>query len=110
MDQRPYGRALIMHNQSNAAHTALQQAMDEDRRYAAHHPNRNHWVRRAHIGEIPVEVPALSSPNGRWFTAVRQIGPGLRVRAFFEQDKHFDTDLTEAQAAWVFRHVSGVAA
>jgi hypothetical protein len=73
-------------------------------------PTRNHWVRRMHLGEMPIEAPVLSTPNGRWFTAVRQIGPGLRVRAFFEQDKHFDTDLTEAQAQWVFNHVSRVAA
>ena len=99
-----------MQKPSKTACRSLQKAMKEDSCYAARNPKRNHWVRRAHFGEIPVEVPALSSTTGRWFTAVRQIGPGLRVRAFFEQDKHFDTDLTEAQAAWVFRHVSGVAA
>jgi hypothetical protein len=99
-----------MRSQSNAAQKALQRAMDEDRRYSRRHPTRNHWVRRMHLGEMPIEAPVLSTPDGRWFTAVRQIGPGLRVRAFFEQDKHFDTDLTEAQAQWVFNHVSGVAA
>ncbi len=107
MAQRPHGGALIMCSQSNATHQALQRAMDEDRRYAGRHPTRNHWVGRMHLGEMPIEAPVLSTPDGRWFTAVRQIERGVRVRAFFEQDKHFDTDLTEAQARWVFEHISG---
>ena len=99
-----------MQKPSKTARRSLQKAMEEDTGYAARNPKRNHWVRRAHFGEIPADAPALSLPDGRWFTAVRQIVPGLRLRAFFEQDKHFNTDLTEAQARWVFRHVSGISA
>lgn len=108
MAQRPYGGPLIMQKLSKTAYKSLQKALKDDSGYAARNPKRKHWVRRAHFGEIPADAPTLSLPDGRWFTAVCQFGPGLRLRAFFEQDMHFDTDLPEAQARWVFGHVSGI--
>ena len=107
MDQRPHGGALIMQKPSASIEKAIEKAMAEDRRYAAQNPHRNYWVRRAHHGEQGFDVPNLSLPDGRWYTAVWQISSGIRVRAFFVQEKNFDTSLTEPQAQWVFEFVSG---
>ena len=107
MDQRPHGGALIMQKPSASIEEAIEKAMAEDRRYAAQNPHRNYWVRRAHHGEWYFDFPSLISADGRWFTAVKQISFGIRVRVFFQQDKNFDTSLTERQAKWVFEFVSG---
>ena len=107
MDQRPHGGALIMQKPSASIKKAIEKAMGEDRRYATQNPHRDYWVRRAYDGEQGFAVPSLSLPDGRWFTAVRQISSGIRIRVFFQQDKKFDTSLIERQAKWVFEFVSG---
>ncbi len=96
-----------MQKPSASTMKATEKAVAEDRRYAAQNPHRNNWVRRAHDGEQGFDVPNLTLPDGRWFTAVRQISSGIRVRVFFQQDKNFDTSLNERQAKWVFDFVSG---
>jgi hypothetical protein len=96
---------MTEHNPS--AIRAIEKAMADDRRYAAQNPHRNYWVRRAHFGEWYLDFPSLSSADRRWFTAVNQICFGIRARVFFQQDKNFDTSLTERQAKWVFEFVSG---
>ncbi len=67
---------------------AVDRALDSDRRFFVRHTSRSYRLRPA----FPPEVEVLAvlnepkqfdlPPNWIWFVAVRQVLPGVRVRAF----------------------------
>lgn len=81
--------------------------LDADRRYFERRPHRSYRLRRSFPaegeqvsiligGEWPMTVGAL-------FTAVRQVAPGVRARAFFLAPRSLETDVSDAEAAEYFR-------
>jgi hypothetical protein len=86
---------------------ALDARLDADRAFFTSHPDRRYRVRpsfpeelaaNARASGISVEVP----PGWRWFTAVRAVAPGVRVRAFFAAEPALEPGTSEAAAAWRF--------
>ncbi len=73
---------------------------DEDRRWFARHPRRSYRLRPAFADEAPDGV------TGGW-TIVRQIAPGVRVRACVTLD-HDDPDDGEANARRLFEQIREV--
>lgn len=75
-----------------------------DRKFFERHPDRSHRLRLA--AEAEAEIAQLGAeetlPAGiRWFVAVRQVAPGMRLRAFGAE-----TDADEATCAEVFARAS----
>jgi hypothetical protein len=82
---------------------AVDRALDSDRRFFDQHPSRSYRLRPA----FPPEVEVLAvlnepkqidlPPNWIWFVAVRQILPGVRVRAFGAMAPRGGDDPPEAE-------------
>lgn len=75
-------------------------------------PHRRHRIRHASPAEL--EQNALvtgiadpSPPEGRrYFVAVRQVAPGIRMRLFAQSFEDADVDMSEVEAKQVFDFVS----
>ena len=85
----------------------IDKLIDTDRRFFERRPERSHRVRRAFAEEVAAGEIVLGQrrelpPHGAWFVAIRQIQPGVRVRAFFIAGRGLETDLSEAQAVGIF--------
>jgi hypothetical protein len=72
-----------------------------DRNFFERRPDRSYRIRRCFRQEI--EINQLMSPEMRkplpgltWFTLVRQIAPGARLRIFIQGPPDAETDLPEA--------------
>lgn len=77
-----------------------------DKRFFERFPRRSYCVRYA--GENEARRAAASSydkpsPGFRHFTLVRQIAPGLRVRAVITARADLDTNVSEAAARKLWR-------
>jgi hypothetical protein len=78
-----------------------------DRRFFERFPNRKHRVRlasQAEIGqnEILQGETVWLPPGYRWFTVVRNVAPGARLRLFVRYLEDAETDLDEATAREIF--------
>jgi hypothetical protein len=76
------------HRKVEALTREVDRALETDRRYFAKHTGRSYRLRPASPSEVEV-LRVLSGPHVTalpghlaWFTAVRQIAPGVRVRAW----------------------------
>lgn len=81
-----------------------------DASWFANHPTRQHRVRFATPMEIEIESGGKEPvPSGfRVFCAVRQIKPGLRLRAFMLGAAMNDPDAGEEKARALFRIAAAV--
>jgi hypothetical protein len=82
-----------------------------DRRFFERFPHRQHRVRISSAAEIeqneilqgePVWLPA----GYRWFTVVRNVAPGVRMRLFVRYLEDAETDLAEETAKEIFELAS----
>ena len=85
----------------------VREVTETDRQFFERFPRRRHRVRVASEVEISqieiVEGKPATVPNGcRVFTAVRNVGPGMRLRAFVYATEGAETDLDEANARSIF--------
>ena len=85
----------------------VDRATESDRRFFERFPHRQHRVRHSHRGEIGqneiVEGKPLTPPAGfRWFTAVRNVYSGARLRIFTLNAEAAEIDLDEATARRIF--------
>jgi hypothetical protein len=73
-----------------------------DAQFFERHPDRRYRVRLASADEI--KVNPLNLPAGwRTYTAVHQVMPGIRLRAFLGAPEGAETGLPEELAAAIFR-------
>jgi hypothetical protein len=82
-----------------------------DRRFFERFPHRKHRVRlasQAEIGqnEILQGETVWLPPGYRWFTVVRNVAPGARLRLFVRYLEDAETDLDEATAREIFELAS----
>ncbi len=76
---------------------AAEAASECDRAWFKAHPGRAHRIRRALFGEVPLHPDLLC------FVAVRQVAPGVRVRAGFRRPPPAPPhEPTEVEAAAIF--------
>lgn len=81
-------------------------SIQADARFFERRPDRNHRIRLA----SPAEVETISllhpgnsiTPGLRWYTAVRQVREGVRMRAFSMGLPDLDTDEPEEVCRWVY--------
>jgi hypothetical protein len=89
----------------------VEQMTQADRRFFERFPARQHRVRLASQAEIEErrileELPPI--PDGlRFFIAVRQIAPCIRMRALLIAPEDNETDMPEAQCRAVFQQAAG---
>lgn len=90
----------------------LEAAVEADRRFFERRPARSHCIRHTGRAEIAAAEragcgldPAL--PGFRWFTAVRQLAPGVRVRVYLQAPAMCETDVPEDMAAALYRRSEG---
>ncbi|MGU3541032.1 hypothetical protein [Methylobacterium sp. A54F] len=73
---------------------------EADRRFFARRPDRSYRLRIASPSEVETaSVAGLSAgvPGERWYAAVWQVHPGVRLRAMILGPADQDTDLSEAR-------------
>jgi hypothetical protein len=88
---------------------------EADRRFFLRHPERSYRVRLTAEAELrqagragcPLDAPF---PNFRWFTAIRQVAPGCRLRVYLQAPALCETDVPEALAAAIYRRSEGQSA
>lgn len=75
--------------------------LNADRNFFERRPDRSYRIRRCFRPEI--EINRLVAPTARqpkagmaWFTLVRQVAPGVRLRLFIQGLSDAETDLPEA--------------
>ncbi len=83
---------------------------DGDARFFERFPERRHRVRLASAAEVETDAilkgePGISTESGsQWVTIVKQLGPGVRLRAVersIGRDGN-DFDLSEEMARWAY--------
>ncbi|WP_156383957.1 hypothetical protein [Methylobacterium sp. Leaf456] len=75
-----------------------QPVLDDDRRFFEEQPNRQHRIRCASPAEVDVIADQLGrrpAQSGRWYAHVKQVEPGVRLRAFSFGSLDLDTDQPE---------------
>ncbi len=83
-----------------------------DRRFFERHPGRSHRIRHTSMAELAQAERidhALDTPfpGFRWFTVIRQVTPGARVRVYVQAPELCETDVPEEMAASIYREVEG---
>lgn len=90
---------------------ANEPTIQSDRCFFERRPERTHRVRLASTAEIETMIllkPARRAPSGlRWYVALRQVKPGVRLRVFTLGHEGLDTDVSEQVAAYVYEQASG---
>jgi hypothetical protein len=83
-----------------------------DKKFFERHPHRMHRIRAAGRGEFEHVALAIGNaamplaPGVVYFTAIRNVRPGWRIRAFFHGSWSLDVDeLSEEAAESVFRQL-----
>jgi hypothetical protein len=85
--------------------------MADDRRFFERQKHRNHRLRPAAQIELEQREIVDGSPlaehrGARWFTIVKQLVPGARLRRLVALNETLDPDvLSERQCEWLFDHV-----
>jgi hypothetical protein len=86
----------------------VDKATESDRLYFERYPQRRHRVRLSHRAEIdqnellggePLPVP----PGFRWFTVVRNVCPGARLRVFTLNREDAEVDLDEPTCREIYQ-------
>jgi len=76
----------------------LGRVTEGDRRFFDCHKHRNHQLRQAAQVEIELERAGMEPPSGtRWFTIVRQLRPGMRLRLIVPLPEATEPDLSERE-------------
>jgi hypothetical protein len=83
---------------------------EADRRFFKRHPGRSHRIRHTSMAELAQAERvdhALDAPfpGFRWFTVIRQVTPGARVRVYVQAPELCETDVPEEMAAQIYREV-----
>lgn len=77
-----------------------------DARFFERRPDRSHRLRLSSVAEIGIlrllHPGKLLTPGLRWYTAVRQVQKGFRIRVFSMGLPHLDCDETEEVCCWVY--------
>jgi hypothetical protein len=101
--------ALNRHERRKLAALAgpVGRAIAADRRFFARHPERRHYLRRAHASEIDqqriIQQARLTiAADQRWYACVKNLGDGRRMRHFVILDAGVDCDMTEELARTVW--------
>lgn len=82
----------------------LDRVMNGDRRFFVRHKHRKHRLRPAAQIEIEVERGGMEPPPGtRWFTIVRQLLPGTRLRLIVPLSYDIKKDLSEQECELLLR-------
>lgn len=86
--------------------------IEGDRRFFTRRHLRSYRVRpmpaiEREMAECAGQTFAPTIPGARWFTAIRQIEPGYRVRAHFQTLADADTDQPEEVCRWVYDAACG---
>ncbi|WP_156467774.1 hypothetical protein [Methylobacterium sp. Leaf91] len=86
--------------------------IEGDRRYFARRRDRSYRVRHMAAIEMQVSRDAGQTfeplfPGARWFTAVRQVAPGYRIRAVYQAFANADVDLSEATSCRLYVEACG---
>lgn len=95
-----------------APNTRIHELADEqtqaDRRWFEKHPGRKHYVRPAHPAEIAeFEIVSTVPPGYQIYVAVRNVRPGVRLRATFCRGAGFPVwELSEKHARRIFRDLA----
>ena len=85
----------------------VDRATEADRVFFERRPDRMHRVRFSHQAEIRQNEiidgkPETVPPGFRWFTVVRNVYPGARIRLYVMNLEDAETDLDEATAREIF--------
>jgi hypothetical protein len=85
---------------------------DADREFFKRFPDRKYRVRLTSQAEIEANEilegkPWIVPEGQRWFTAVRLLAPGVRVRAYISAPEGVKTDLKETLARTIFEYAAG---
>jgi hypothetical protein len=88
---------------------------EADRRFFLRYPQRSYRVRhtsRAEIDQGARAGSAFEAPYAkfRWFTAIRQVAPGCRLRVYLQAPALCETDIPEALAADIYHRFEGQSA
>ncbi|MCC0809524.1 hypothetical protein FPV16_25550 [Methylobacterium sp. W2] len=86
--------------------------IESDRRFFARRRDRSYRVRHAAPVELQVsrEAGQTFAPlvaGARWFTAVRQVARGYRVRAFYQSFDDAEVNLSEAVSRRLYAEACG---
>jgi hypothetical protein len=82
----------------------LERVTKNDRKFFVRHQHRKHRLRPAAQIEIEVERGGMEPPPGsRWFTIVRQLLPGVRVRLIVPLSDDIKKDLSEQECELLLR-------
>jgi hypothetical protein len=88
----------------------LDRVTEGDRRFFVRHKHRNHRLRRA--GQIEIEQKmiiagrGLEQPRGMaWFTLVKQLPPGMRVRMVITLPETAGPDFSEPECERIFSRI-----
>lgn len=87
---------------------AVDRITDGDRRFFERHPERNYRLRAS--GKAEVEILKVTEgaeriklvPGARYYTVVKQVVPGSRIRRFIPNWNGAETDVSEQEAEWLF--------
>ena len=87
---------------------SVDRATEADRVFFERRSDRMHRVRISHQAEIRQNEiidgkPVTVQPGFRWFTVVRNVYPGARIRLFVMNLEDAETDLDEATAREIFQ-------
>jgi hypothetical protein len=80
------GGAMTSSAPSAEALNAVEAASEADRAWFAAHPHRSFRIRLHLEGEWPHGSLEQPPPGWRWFTVVRQLAPGVRMRRPFPME------------------------
>jgi hypothetical protein len=89
----------------------VEQMTQADRLFFERFPTRQHRIRLASQAEIEErriieDLPSISD-GLRFFIAVRQIAPCIRMRALLVAPEDNETDMPEAQCRAIFQQAAG---
>lgn len=81
-------------------------SIQADARFFERRPDRNHRIRLASAAEVEtirlLRPGNPTTPGLRWYTAVRQVRQGVRLRVFSMGLPDLDTDEPEDVCRWVY--------
>lgn len=87
----------------------VDRTIEGDRRFFERHASRSYRIRLASSAEMvslaQLEPVRELDLGDRWFVAVRQVAPGMRLRAYFTGPAENETDAPEEWCRWFYERV-----